>query len=393
VSGPTEPPPGSPVPHHLPPGAPVPGWYPDPAGPRLERWWDGQRWSAHVRDGARRRLPRWLSVPVLAAGVVVVPLTVLAFVFVPVVLALTALPLALVYTTFVWLDRIEPEPWTARLHATLWGATVAALGAGIVNSLTAAIGGDALALVVSAPVVEETLKAAGVLFAATRRREVNSAMDGIVFAGWVAAGFAATENVLYLVEGAGIGVGELTATFVVRGLLTPFAHPLFTLPVGLAVGWAVSQRRSLWGWAAIGLVPAVLAHALWNGTTLVATDAAGSAVAVVLVLGFVGLFLGCAVGLAVARGRRARRFVQLVPMLTARYGLRHEELVAFSDWRRLLATRRRLPDRATRRRFDTVHGAVARLAALHDRPGGPTSDEERRALAELSAARLGAPIP
>jgi hypothetical protein len=149
------------VPHHLPPGAPTPGWYPDPAGPRLERWWDGQRWSAHVRDVPRSRLPRWLSVPVLAAGVIVVPLTVLAFVFVPVVLALTALPLALVYATFVWLDRIEPEPWTARLHATLWGATVAALGAGVVNTLAAVIGGDALALVVSAPVVEETLKAAG----------------------------------------------------------------------------------------------------------------------------------------------------------------------------------------------------------------------------------------
>jgi protease PrsW len=230
-----------------------------------------------------------------------------------------------------------------------------------------------------------------VLFAATRRREVNSAMDGIVFAGWVAAGFAATENVLYLVEGA--EVGELTTTFVVRGLLTPFAHPLFTLPAGLAIGWAVSQRRNLWGWAALGLLPAVFGHALWNGTALVATDVAGSVVAAALVLGFVALFLGCAVGLAVARGRRARRFVQLVPMLTARYGLRHEELVAFSDWRRLLATRRRLPDRASRRRFDTVHGAVARLAALQDRPGGPTSDEERRALAELSAARLGAPIP
>lgn len=323
----------------------------------------------------------------LVAGVFAVPLSLLAVFFVPVVVALTALPLAAVFATFTWLDRIEPEPWTARLHATLWGATVAALGSGVVNTLTAMIGGDALAIVGSAPVVEEILKAGGVLFAATRRGEVSSPLDGVVFAGWVAAGFAATENVLYLTEGA--EVGALTATFVGRGLLTPFAHPLFTLPAGLAVGYAVSQRRSPWPWAALGLVPAIAAHAIWNATTLLAVNATGALVAGVLLLGFVGLFIGCAVTLAVARGRRARRFVALVPMLTARYRLRYEELVAFSDWRRLLATRRALPNRASRRRFDAVHGAVARLAALQDRPGGPTPAEERAALAELEAARTG----
>lgn len=334
-------------------------------------------------------LPAWLSVPVLVAGVIAVPLTILATIFVPLAVALTALPLAVVFATFTWLDRIEPEPWTARLHATLWGATVAALVAGVVNTVVAIFGGDVLAMVVSAPVVEEVLKVGGVLFAATRRREVTSGMDGIVFAGWVAAGFAASENILYLSEGA--EYGALTATFVVRGVLTPFAHPLFTLPAGLAVGWAVSERRSPWRWVALGLVPAIAAHAIWNATTLLAVDATGALVAGALLVGFVVLFIGCAVTLAVARGRRASRFVAVVPMLTARYGLRYEELVAFSDWRRLLATRRALPGRASRRRFDAVHGAVARLAALHDRPGGPTPDEEQLALGELEAARAGAP--
>lgn len=349
-------------------------------------------WSGHVRTAHRGRggLPGWLSVPVVVAGAIVGPATLLALVFSPVVVVLTAVPLVAVFATFSWLDRIEPEPWSGRLHATLWGATVAALVSAIVNTLVQLTAGDVASLVVSAPVVEESTKAGGVLWAATRRREVGTVMDGVVFAGWVAAGFAATENVLYLLQGAAFG--DLVSTFVVRALLTPFAHPLFALPVGVAVGWAVTQRRSPWPWAALGLVPAIAMHAAWNSTVLFGQDVAGVVVAVALLVGFVVLFAAAAVGLAVARGREARRFVRDVPLLTNRYQLRPEELSTFSDWRRLLATRRSLPGRASRRRFDAVHAAVARLAALQDRPGGPTAEEERRALAELEAARAGRPL-
>jgi protease PrsW len=347
-------------------------------------------WSGHLRAAHRRRgLPGWLSIPVVVAGAIVAPLSVLALIFAPVVVGLTALPLAVVFLTFSWLDRIEPEPWAGRIQATLWGATVAALVSGTVNTLVQLTAGDVAALVVSAPLVEETMKAGGVLWAATRRREVGTVMDGVVYAGWVAAGFAATENVLYLLEGA--STGALATTFVVRALLTPFAHPLFTLPVGVAVGWAIVQRRSPWPWAALGLVPAVALHAAWNTTAVLGADVGGALVALVLLLGFVGLFTAAAVGLGIARGREARRFVRYVPLLTSRYALRPEELHAFSDWRRLLATRRSLPGRASRRRFDAVHAAVARLASLQDRPGGPTPDEERRALEELEAARSGRP--
>jgi protease PrsW len=348
-------------------------------------------WSGHTRSLPRRRgLPGWLSVPVVVAGTVVGPLSVLTVIFAPVVVALTLVPLTAVFLTFSWLDRIEPEPWSGRLHAMLWGATVAALVAATVNTLVQLTVGDIASLVVSAPLVEETMKAGGVLWAATRRREVGTVMDGVVYAGWVAAGFAATENVLYLLEGAAFGA--LASTFVVRALLTPFAHPLFTLPVGIAVGWAMVQRRSPWPWAALALIPAVAMHAAWNTTAVLGADVAGALVAVILILGFIGLFTAAAVGLAVARGREARRFVRDVPLLTSRYALRPEELHTFSDWRRLLATRRALPGRASRRHFDAVHAAVARLAALQDRPGGPTIQEERQALEELAAARAGRPV-
>ena len=82
-------------------------------------------------------------------------------------------------------------------------------------------------------------------------------LDGIVYAGMVGIGFAFTENILYLAaayngtDGIGPGGTEaLTATFVVRCLISPFAHPLFTTFIGIGVGLAVNARsraaRLLW---------------------------------------------------------------------------------------------------------------------------------------------------
>ena len=39
-------------------------------------------------------------------------------------------------------------------------------------------------------------------------------------------------------------------TFVVRGLFSPFAHPLFTSAFGIAIGLAVT-RKSWWAKAAL----------------------------------------------------------------------------------------------------------------------------------------------
>ena len=92
--------------------------------------------------------------------------------------------------------------------------------------------------------VEETLKGTAVLLILVfRRREFDGIVDGMVYAGICAAGFAFAENVLYLgrafSEG---GCHGLAAVFLLRGVVGPFAHPLFTLCTGIGLGVAATTR-------------------------------------------------------------------------------------------------------------------------------------------------------
>lgn len=324
-----------------------------------------------TRAGKLPRLAGWLSPPVLVCGVLVVLLVGLIAAQSPLAVGAGLIPLVIVLPVLSWLDRVEPEPRSSRIHAILWGATVAIVVSGTVNTLVAWVGGDIAALVLAAPIVEESTKALGIVWA-VRRHEIDGVSDGIVYAGWVALGFAVVEDMTYF------WVADIDDAFVVtvvlRAFLTPFAHPLFTFWTGWAIGRAVHQGRPLWPAMWWGLALAIGTHGLWNGTlalgdiTYSIDERAGLGVLLGGIAVFVGLFVAVAVGLSAARRREQRRFVDAVGMLALRYQLGPTETEALGSWQRLRSTRRALPRRA-RRDFDRVHAAVARLAVLHERPG------------------------
>jgi RsiW-degrading membrane proteinase PrsW (M82 family) len=186
-----------------------------------------------------------------------------------------ALPVPVYVTLVLWLDRYEPEPPWLLATAFFWGALVAVFFAIIINSLGVAIvgvfAGDATAesygMVVSAPVVEETAKAL-VLFVLFfwQRDEFDGVTDGVVYAAMVGLGFAMTENVKYY----GMAVAEHNAlgVFIVRGIFSPFAHPLFTGMTGVGLGLAAQTVK---GWVKVfaplvGFAAAVVLHAAWNAS-------------------------------------------------------------------------------------------------------------------------------
>lgn len=189
-------------------------------------------------------------------------------------LVLALIPLTIVFLGVRLIDRWEPEPKRLVAFAVAWGA-IAAVGLTLLfdTALTLLFGtrSEALAAVVQAPLVEEIWKGLGVfLIFLLARRAFDGPVDGIVYGALVGAGFAFTENIQYfglsLIEGGG---QQLTVTFVVRGLLSPFAHAMFTAVTGFAIGLAARRHGSVAaavGAGALGGVGAVLLHALWNGS-------------------------------------------------------------------------------------------------------------------------------
>jgi RsiW-degrading membrane proteinase PrsW (M82 family) len=201
--------------------------------------------------------------------------------------AFLAFPALAVYLWLPWvIDRYDPEPWWCLVLALLWGG-VAAIGlSSFLNvramELTTAMAGgttkeatrfgELVAYCVSAPLVEEFWKGVGVFgFFYFLHREFDGVVDGIIYATFCALGFAATENVIYysqaqLTEVLDHQHGALHSAFMLRGVLTPWGHPLYTSMTGIGFGVAreTTNRRLRWGAPLLGYAAAVFLHAVWN---------------------------------------------------------------------------------------------------------------------------------
>ncbi|SDS33841.1 Membrane proteinase PrsW, cleaves anti-sigma factor RsiW, M82 family [Friedmanniella luteola] len=231
----------------------------------------------------RRRSSVLTRVTMAVLGVGALLIAVLVVVFGgPVAAVVTTLLAAISFPLLIWicfwLDRYEPEPGRYRVAALGWGAVVAVVIAFVGEQLLFALPGtdSFVDTAVIAPLVEEAGKGLFLLTVVLlRRQQVHGVLDGLVYAGLVGIGFAFVEDILYylsaLVQSGGIG---LTLTFIVRGIISPFAHPLFTAATGLGVGIAVSTRRPVLRWLApaLGFLVAVTLHGVWNGSTYYGTE-------------------------------------------------------------------------------------------------------------------------
>ncbi|MFP5282561.1 MAG: PrsW family intramembrane metalloprotease, partial [Actinomycetes bacterium] len=189
---------------------------------------------------------------------------------------LAAVSFPLLILLCFWLDRYEPEPARYRVAALGWGAVAAvALGGGLTALLAATTGSpEGVVIAVWAPVTEEFGKGLFLLLLLLRHRsQLHGLLDGIIYGVLVGVGFAFTEDIFYylsaLQEGGAEGLG---VTFFLRGVISPFAHPLFTAATGVGMGIAAVARPGPLRVAAplVGYLVAVLLHAIWNGSSVYA---------------------------------------------------------------------------------------------------------------------------
>jgi RsiW-degrading membrane proteinase PrsW (M82 family) len=258
------------------------------------------------------------------------------------------LPVVPVVAVFLWIDRWEPEPAKLLWLAFAWGACGATLTALLINNTAEVVGdlllgkggGDTFSAIVSAPLIEEAAKAAFVLGVLLRRRhEFDGVVDGIVYAGMCAAGFAFTENIYYFgraFTGIGIGIASTSSSRAAR----------IAAPLG---GYLV----------AVGL------HALWNAA---ATLGNATTFLNVYFLIMVPVFFGAVLLVNWARKREQKIVASALP------GMAREGLVAASEVELLANLKRR---RQWRRKVQRRSGVVAARAVA----------EYQVAVTELAFAR------
>jgi RsiW-degrading membrane proteinase PrsW (M82 family) len=181
---------------------------------------------------------------------------------------------ALVY----WLDRYEKEPKILLGATFFWGVVIAAGGAFIINTafgigIFAFTGSESAAEIgttsIVAPIVEEFLKglAVAIVFFIFYK-EFDSILDGIIYGGIAALGFAATENTLYIFrngyqEG---GWGGLFLLVFIRVIVVGWQHPFYTAFTGIGFAVARTNKNMFVKLIAplIGFGVAVTTHAFHN---------------------------------------------------------------------------------------------------------------------------------
>ncbi len=191
------------------------------------------------------------------------------------------IPVPLYVILVLWIDRYESEPPWMLATAFAWGALVAVFFALVLNTASGIFvavltndvnAAEAFSAGISAPIVEESAKALILLiFFFLKKDEFDGVLDGIVYAAMVGLGFAMTENIQYygraVLHGGG---GGLTLLFILRGMVAPFSHPLFTSMTGMGLGLARQSRNVFVKVVApvVGLGLAIFMHSLWNGSAI-----------------------------------------------------------------------------------------------------------------------------
>ncbi len=160
-------------------------------------------------------------------------------------------------------DKYEKEPFTVLLRALFTGilivlpVLIVEKLLGILKPPSDNIGSAAYDAFVIAGFTEEGFKFLGFYLIFWNNRNFNEEFDGIVYAVYIALGFAAIENLIYVFTG-GYGVGVL------RALTAVPAHALFGIMMGYYFGLARFNPSRRFLFIIMAFIMPYLSHAVYD---------------------------------------------------------------------------------------------------------------------------------
>lgn len=176
-------------------------------------------------------------------------------------IALALAPIAALVWFFRYLDYLNKEPIKMLLRTFVFGVisivpvfileTIGLNFLGNVNSLFKAF----IQAFIAVALIEESAKYFFLRRYIFKSRHFDEPFDGIVYAVMISLGFAALENVMYVLQG-GVDVALL------RMFTAVPAHATFAVLMGYWVGKAKMENKPLLNW--LGLFSATLFHGAYD---------------------------------------------------------------------------------------------------------------------------------
>lgn len=167
-------------------------------------------------------------------------------------------------------DARCPEPRHVIVIAVLAGMLAVPIALPLehlaILSLPASDPSPGLPVIIAWATIEEVLKFSLAAFLVLWRREVNESIDFVVYMITVALGFAAVENMLFLIQPLAQGhLASGIATQDLRFIGSTLVHVICSATVGFALALSFLASKKYWVTATIaGLILAITLHTIFN---------------------------------------------------------------------------------------------------------------------------------
>lgn len=162
-------------------------------------------------------------------------------------------------------DREEPEPTGLLIISFILGSLMVVVAIWLESMTLSFVADNNQAKIILWSAIEELLKFLGISIILFGNKNLNNPIDYPVYLITAALGFAAFENILYLInpiEASGALVGMITGGL--RFLGSTLLHAISSAMIGVALGLSFYLKKYRIIYLLIGIILAISLHSIFN---------------------------------------------------------------------------------------------------------------------------------